>query len=129
MLEVRRAHPVFGTGSMEVVSTDNPSVLAYVRASAATVTVPGAGPDVAGGPRAPEQALVHGDWVLCVSNLSRFAQPAQLPLQRWEGMTPVELLGRVPFPPIGELPYFITLPPYGFYWFGLVERHPSSTGG
>ena len=31
MLEVRRQHMVFGTGSMEVVSTDNPSVLAYVR--------------------------------------------------------------------------------------------------
>ena len=30
---MRRQHPVFGTGSMEVVSTDNPSVLAYVRAS------------------------------------------------------------------------------------------------
>ena len=67
--------------------------------------------------------------MLCVSNLSRFAQPAQLPLQRWEGLTPVELLGRIPFPPIGELPYFITLPPYGFYWFGLVDRHPSPTGG
>jgi maltose alpha-D-glucosyltransferase/alpha-amylase len=123
MLEVRRAHPVFGTGSMEVVSTDNPSVLAYVRASVG----PPAGPD--GSPATADQAPAHGDCVLCVSNLSRFAQPAQLPLQRWEGMAPIELLGRVPFPPIGELPYFITLPPYGFYWFGLVERHPSSTGG
>ena len=99
MLEVRRAHPVFGTGSMEVVSTDNPSVLAYVAGFGRHGDRPGAGPDVRAGPRAPEQALVHGDCVLCVSNLSRFAQPAQLPLQRWEGMTPVELLGRVPFPP------------------------------
>jgi hypothetical protein len=111
---------------MEVVSTDNPSVLAYVRASAAPVP----GGDGAGGAAGgPDQAAAHGDCVLCVSNLSRFAQPAQLPLQRWEGMTPVELLGRIPFPPIGDLPYFITLPPYGFYWFGLVARHPSSTGG
>ena len=125
MLEVRRAHPVFGTGSMEVVSTDNPSVLAFVRAAAGTWRAPDANP----GPGTPEPALAHGDCVLCVSNLSRFAQPAQLPLQRWDGMTPVELLGRVPFPPIGDLPYFITLPPYGFYWFGLVERHPSPTGG
>ena len=125
MLEVRRAHPVFGTGSMEVVSTDNPSVLAFVRAAAGTSRAPDANP----GPGTPEPALAHGDCVLCVSNLSRFTQPAQLPLQRWDGMTPVELLGRVPFPPIGDLPYFITLPPYGFYWFGLVERHPSPTGG
>jgi maltose alpha-D-glucosyltransferase/alpha-amylase len=135
MLEVRRAHPVFGTGSMEVVSTDNPSVLAYVRSSGAPVPAPGAGPASLEAPAAPvaagapDQGAAHGDCVLCVSNLSRFAQPAQLPLQRWDGLTPVELLGRIPFPPIGELPYFITLPPYGFYWFGLVDRHPSPTGG
>ena len=65
------------------------------------------------------------DVVLCMGNLSRFAQPAMLPLQRWQGMTPIELLGRVPFPAIGEGPYFITLPPYGFYWFALVERQGS----
>jgi maltose alpha-D-glucosyltransferase/alpha-amylase len=135
MLEVRRAHPVFGTGSMEVVSTDNPSVLAYVRSSASPVLPPDAGraspeaPGAVGAAGSPGPEPAHGDCVLCVSNLSRFAQPAQLPLQRWEGMTPVELLGRIPFPAIGELPYFITLPPYGFYWFGLVERHASSTGG
>ena len=40
-------------------------------------------------------------------------------------MTPIELLGRTPFPPIGELPYFVTLPPYGFYWFGLVAGAPA----
>ena len=27
----------------------------------------------------------------------------------------------MPFPKIGELPYFVTLPPYGFYWFSLVD--------
>jgi len=97
MLEVRKQHPVFGTGRFEVISAENPSVLAYVRT----------GND--------------GDIVLCVCNLSRFAQPAELPLQQYEGKTPIELLGRVPFPRIGELPYFVTLAPYGFYWFQLVE--------
>jgi maltose alpha-D-glucosyltransferase / alpha-amylase len=29
------------------------------------------------------------------------------------------LLGSTPFPPIGKLPYFLTLGPYGFYWFKL----------
>ncbi|HMK97445.1 MAG TPA: maltose alpha-D-glucosyltransferase [Acidimicrobiales bacterium] len=118
MLEVRSEHPVFGTGSMEVVSTDNPSVLAYVR-------TPATGASSGPGEAAPGRA----ETVLCVANLSRFAQPAQLPLQRWEGMTPIELTGRVPFPPVGAPPYFITLPPYGFYWFGLVERSTVSTGG
>jgi maltose alpha-D-glucosyltransferase/alpha-amylase len=105
MLEVRKQHPVFGTGTMEVISTENPSVLAYVRAAA---------PDAEG--NTPSE-----DLVLCVCNLSRFAQPAELPLQRYEGKVPIELLGRVPFPRIGELPYFVTLAPYGFYWFQLTE--------
>ena len=130
MLEVRRQHPVFGTGSIEIVSTDNPSVLAYIRVATG-------GEGEARKPRttrrassepSPEGTAGPGDTVLCVSNLSRFAQPAQLPLQRWEGMTPIELLGRTPFPPIGELPYFVTLPPYGFYWFGLVPGASSPTG-
>jgi maltose alpha-D-glucosyltransferase/alpha-amylase len=96
MLAVRKQHPVFGTGSFEVIPSENPSVLAFVRQE---------GPDI----------------VLCVYNLSRFAQPAELPLQRFDGKVPVELLGRVPFPRIGELPYFVTLGPYDTYWFELDD--------
>ena len=59
--------------------------------------------------------------MLCVNNLSRLALPAKLPLQRFEGKMPIDLLGRVPFPRIGALPYFITLGPYAFYWFQLVD--------
>jgi len=59
--------------------------------------------------------------VLCVNNLSRFAQPVELHLARFEGKTPIELIGRVPFPRIGELPYLLTPGAYGFYWFQLVE--------
>jgi maltose alpha-D-glucosyltransferase/alpha-amylase len=97
LLLARKQHALFGTGSFEVIPSDNPSVLAYVRQE---------GDDV----------------VLCVNNLSRFAQPAELPLQRYAGKTPMELLGRVPFPRIGELPYFITLGSYSFYWFQLVDH-------
>jgi maltose alpha-D-glucosyltransferase / alpha-amylase len=96
MLEVRKQHEVFGIGTFEVVHVENPSVLAYVR-------------------------TYEEDVVLCICNLSKLSQPAELPLQKWEGALPIELMGRVPFPRIGELPYFITLPPYGFYWFELVD--------
>ena len=96
MLQVRKRHPLFGIGSFEVLSAENPSVLAYVREW-------------------------QDDVVLCVNNLSRFAQPVELSLQRFEGRTPIELLGRVPFPRIGELPYLLTLGAYGFYWFQIVE--------
>jgi maltose alpha-D-glucosyltransferase/alpha-amylase len=104
---VRKQHPVFGVGTFDVISSDNPSVLAYIR------TLPaGAG---------AEEGTRGSDTVLCVCNLSRLAQPAELPLQQWEGKIPIELMGRVPFPRIGELPYFVTLAPYGFYWFELVD--------
>ena len=108
MLAARKEHPVFGTGTFEVISAENPSVLAYIRAWPET-------------DQDDEGAADRADTVLCVCNLSKLAQPAELPLQRWEGKMPVELLGRVPFPRIGELPYFVTLAPYGFYWFELVD--------
>jgi maltose alpha-D-glucosyltransferase/alpha-amylase len=104
MLQVRRQHPVLGMGEVEVLDTENPSVLAYLRR--------GLDFDEDG----------EEDIVLCVNNLSRFAQPAELQLAHLAGKRPTELMGRVPFPDIGELPYFVTLPPYGFYWFALTER-------
>ena len=55
------------------------------------------------------------------NNLSRFPQPCELMLEQHAGKVPVELTGRVPFPPIGELPYFVTLAPHGFYWFSLQD--------
>jgi maltose alpha-D-glucosyltransferase/alpha-amylase len=102
LVQARKQHPVFATGALEVLDTLNPAVLAYLRRE-----------DRADGPE---------DIVLCVSNLSRVAQPVELELGHLNGKRPVELFGRVPFPLIGELPYFITLPPYGFYWFSLVDQ-------
>jgi maltose alpha-D-glucosyltransferase/alpha-amylase len=60
------------------------------------------------------------DVVLCVNNLSRVPQPIELNLQQWAGYQPVEMTGRVPFPRIGQLPYLLTLPGHGFYWFRLA---------
>ena len=37
------------------------------------------------------------------------------------GKVPVELTGASAFPPIGTLPYLLTLPAYGFYWFMLAD--------
>jgi maltose alpha-D-glucosyltransferase/alpha-amylase len=62
----------------------------------------------------------HGDEViLCVFNVSRVAQPVELMLEAYKGRVPVEMLGRSPFPPIGELPYMLTLPAHAFFWFRL----------
>ena len=94
MLAVRRRHDAFAVGSFRELGGSNPSALTYVRE-------------------------LDGDTVLCVNNLSRFPQPIELNLQHWNGYTPVELTGRVEFPRIGELPYLLTLPGHGFYWFSL----------
>jgi maltose alpha-D-glucosyltransferase/alpha-amylase len=96
MLGVRKKHPVFGMGSYDELSSSNPSVLAFVRE-------------------------FGDDKVLCVNNLSRFPQPVELDLRRFEGYVPVELTGLVHFPKVGELPYLLSLPGHGFIWFGLEK--------
>ncbi|MCW2860623.1 MAG: trehalose synthase [Actinoallomurus sp.] len=98
MIDIRKRHPVFGVGDYTELSASNPSVLAFVREFGA-------------------------DRVLCVNNLSRFPQPVELDLRRFEGVNPVECMGGVQFPPIGELPYLLTLPGHGFYWFLLPTNH------
>jgi maltose alpha-D-glucosyltransferase/alpha-amylase len=60
------------------------------------------------------------DALLCVANLARSAQPVELDLARFKGRVPVEMMGRTAFPPIGELPYLLTLPAHGFFWFRLA---------
>ncbi len=95
MIEIRKRHPVFGLGDFEELGASNPSVLAYVRE-------------------------FGDDRVLCVANLSRFPQPVELDLRRFQGCSPVELTGNVHFPRIGELPYLLTLPGHGHYWFALT---------
>jgi len=67
------------------------------------------------------------DRMLCVNNLSKYPQPVELDLSRFKGMSPVECRGQVVFPPIGDLPYLLTLPGHGFYWFSLKEDQVGST--
>ncbi len=43
-------------------------------------------------------------------------------LSEFNGTVPVELMGSSAFPPIGQLPYMLTLPGYGFYWFVLATE-------
>jgi maltose alpha-D-glucosyltransferase / alpha-amylase len=93
-IALRKLFKAFGRGTMEVLPVKNRKVLAYVR-------------------------RLDEDVLLCVANVSRFAQPAELDLSVFEGSIPVEMLGYTEFPRIGKLPYFLTLAPYGFYWFEL----------
>ncbi|MEA2507688.1 MAG: maltose alpha-D-glucosyltransferase / alpha-amylase [Actinomycetota bacterium] len=97
LLAVRKQHPVFGLGSFEALSPDNPAIFAFIR-------------------------QYEEDVILCVNNLSSRARAAELDLSSYEGMYPIELLGRERFPAIGELPYLLTFAPHSFYWFQLVRE-------
>ncbi|GAA4028717.1 maltose alpha-D-glucosyltransferase [Allokutzneria multivorans] len=103
MIEVRKQHPAFGLGDFTELGSSNPSILAYIRTYSAN-----------------EDDNDSSDVVVCVNNLSRFPQPVELHLGEFEGCVPVELTGGVRFPAIGELPYLLTLPGHGFYWFQLT---------
>ncbi len=94
IIAVRKAHRALGYGRLQFLRPGNRKVLAFLREH-------------------------ENDVILCVSNLSRAAQPVELDLAAYKGLVPVELMGRSAFPPIGDLPYLLTLPGYAFYWFSL----------
>jgi maltose alpha-D-glucosyltransferase/alpha-amylase len=97
LIALRKAHRAFGRGTLEFLYPGNRKVLAYLRE-------------------------YDDDLILCVANLSRHAQPVELELAAFRGRVPVEMMGGVPFPPVGELPYLLTLPGYGVYWFRLTTE-------
>ena len=99
MIALRKLFQVFGCGSFSFLKPANRKVLAYLR-------------DIERGDGSHET-------VLCVANLSRFAQPVALDLSAYRGAEPVEMLGYVPFPTITEAPYVLTLAPYSFFWLEL----------
>ena len=96
MIALRKLFRVFGRGTQHFLNPPNRKVLAYIR-------------------------RFEDEIVLCVANLSRFAQPVQLDLSEFAGMVPVEMLGYVEFPKIDATPYALTLGPYGFLWLELHD--------
>jgi len=97
LIAVRKQHAALGRGTFRMLYPRNRKILAYIR-------------------------QYEDDTILCVANLSRAAQAVELDLRDWKGMVPLELTGRSSFPPIGDLPYLVTLPAYGFYWFQLADE-------
>jgi maltose alpha-D-glucosyltransferase / alpha-amylase len=99
MLATRKLSKAFGRGKLTFLRPGNRKILCYLRE-------------------------FGDDAILCVANLSRSAQPVELDLKRFRGRVPVEMLGKTSFPPIGDLPYLLTLQAHGFYWFRLSADAP-----
>jgi maltose alpha-D-glucosyltransferase / alpha-amylase len=95
MIRIRKRQRAFGRGRLDFIYPRNRKVLAYTR-------------------------VYEDEVLLCVFNVSRSAQAVELELSEHRGRVPVELEGGTSFPPIGDLPYMLTLPPYGFFWFQLA---------
>ncbi len=98
MIALRKLFQVFGRGALTFLNPSNRKILAYLREL--------------------ERDGFH-ETVLCVANLSRFAQPVTLDLGNYAGFEPVEMLGYVSFPTITKEPYSLTLAPYSFLWLEL----------
>jgi maltose alpha-D-glucosyltransferase/alpha-amylase len=96
LIRVRKQSKAFGRGSLRMLEPENRKVLVYLRE-------------------------YRDETLLIVNNLSRQAQAVEIDLLEFAGRVPVELFGNSAFPGIGELPYLLTLGPYGFYWFRLAH--------
>ncbi len=94
LIAVRKRYQAFGRGSIRFLYPENLKILVYLRE-------------------------YHDQTLLCVVNTSRFVQYVEMDLSEFNGWKPVELIGEIPFPSIGDLPYFLTLGPHTFYWFRL----------
>ncbi len=94
MIKTRKEYKAFGRGTIEFIPTHNEKILAYLR-------------------------QYEDEVLLIVNNLSRYVQATELDLRKYDGWIPTELIGKTPFPPIGDLPYFLTFGPHSFYWFRL----------
>ena len=97
LIAVRGQHRAFGRGSFTLLYPANRKILVYVREH-------------------------DGERILCVFNVSRQAQAVEIDLSAWRGAVPIELTGGEAFPPVGDLPYLLTLPAYGFFWFLLADE-------
>ncbi len=97
LIAQRKQWKAFGRGTLEFLNPDNRRVLAFVRS-------------------------FENERILVVANLSRVAQSCQVPLDEYQGMTPVEMFGNTEFQTIPEGPYFLSLGPHAFYWFSLQPK-------
>jgi maltose alpha-D-glucosyltransferase/alpha-amylase len=96
-IAVRRQYQAFGRGTFRLLYPKNRKILVYLREH-------------------------EGITILCVANLARTPQAVELDLSEFRDRIPIELDGGSVFPPIGQLPYLLTLAPFGFYWFNLAEE-------
>ena len=96
LIRARKKHPEFSRGSLRFLENDNPRIVAYARE-------------------------YEGKAAVVVNNLSAVAQPVHLDLSAFRSRRLYELLGNQTFPIIDERPYFLSMSPHSFFWFGISD--------
>ncbi|WP_022899324.1 maltose alpha-D-glucosyltransferase [Humibacter albus] len=108
VIYVRKAHPVFGLGSLTVLPTDHSSVLAFVRSYSGSGTVFGDLPES----------------VLCVFSFSHNPISVTLDAPEFAGSELYDLFGGGQFPTIADDGRFtLTLGTQSFYWLHIEPSH------
>lgn len=97
LIATRKRFKAFGRGSIEFLYPENPKILAFIR-------------------------KYQDEAILVVANLSRFSQVVELDLSKYVGFVPEEVFSKNKFPTIKGSQYLLTLGPYGYYWFLLLEE-------
>ncbi|MDQ1580560.1 MAG: maltose alpha-D-glucosyltransferase / alpha-amylase [Microbacteriaceae bacterium] len=101
VIHVRKAHPVFGLGSIRVLQTDHESVLAFVRSYAGSGSHFGDQPED----------------VLCVFSFAHNPVSVTLEAPEFAGSTLFDLFGGGQFPTVADDGRFsLTLGTQNFYW-------------
>ncbi|HXE41731.1 MAG TPA: alpha-glucosidase C-terminal domain-containing protein, partial [Candidatus Baltobacteraceae bacterium] len=97
LITLYKSRNAFGRGAIEFLHPENRKIFACIR-------------------------KYENEIILVVANLSRFVQPVELDLAKFQSLVPTELFGRTEFPQITDKPYFLTLGPHAFYWFSLEQK-------
>jgi maltose alpha-D-glucosyltransferase / alpha-amylase len=103
IIALRKKYRAFSRGSIRFLRAANRRVLSFVRE-------------------------FEDEAILCVNNLSRYAQVVELDLSRFDNCVPVELWSEQPFPRIEGKTYRMTMGPHDFFWFRLVAAEKAGNG-
>lgn len=106
VIAMRKRLNVFGKGSMQFIESSNAKVLCFVRQ--------------------------HNDQrIIVVANLSQFSQATTLDLSEFKNCDITEVFSQNRFRSVEGRDYFITIGPYGYFWFQVddSEQKDQTKGG
>jgi maltose alpha-D-glucosyltransferase/alpha-amylase len=103
-LSMRKRLGVFGRGDLKFIESSNSKVLSFVR-------------------------IYEQQKVIVVANLSQFSQATQLNLSDFSDSDITEVFSQNRFQSVETGEYYITIGPYGYYWFQVDASEKKEAAG